>query len=133
MWKYWKLSVLLVCLSLQPCYSLSQEEVESLPTLSKSELIEIIMIYDHTLNQIETENEKSKILLNEREIDLTQRESRASEREASFQMRESLLVESLKIRKELERSNFWKGFGFGGISGLVVGGVAGGYIGNHLP
>jgi hypothetical protein len=124
----WNIFLLSLLLSSLPLYSLSQEEKEALPTLSKSELIEIIIIYDETLNQIEIENEKRILLLNEKEIDLSKREERASEREASFQMRESLLVESLKIRKELEKTKFWQGFGYGSLSGFVLGSIGGGFV-----
>lgn len=125
----WIIFLFIFYLSSVPLYSLSSEEKEALPDLSKSELIEIILIYDQTLNQIEIENEKRTMILNEREIDLSGRERRQSEREASFIMRESLLVESLKIRKELEKTKFWEGFGFGSLSGFVVGSIGGGFVG----
>jgi hypothetical protein len=127
-WIFLKLLVVLALSFSVPCYSLSPEEKADLPTLSKEELIEIILIYDQTLDQIESENLKKISLLNEREIDLNKREERASEREASFQMRESLLVESLKIRKELEKTKFWQGFGYGSLSGFVFGNISGGLV-----
>jgi hypothetical protein len=47
-------------------------------------------------------------------------------------MRESLLVESLKIRKEYGKTKFWQGFGYGSLAGLVVGNVSGGLVVNQF-
>ena len=117
---------LLFLVALAPfCYSLSEEEKQQLPDLSKNELIQIIMIYEKALNKIETEQNKKDQILNEREIELTKRENRQAEREASLVMRETLLAESLQIRKDLEKNRFWSGFAWGIGSGFVAGNLTG--------
>lgn len=130
--KYLKFLLPLAFLFSVPLFSLSQEEREALPDLSKAELIEIILIYDETLTKIEQETEKREQTLNEREIDLTKREERQSAREASSVVREQLLVESLKLQKEKANSDFWRGFGYGSLAGLFVGETSGIFIGSQF-
>lgn len=120
-------------------FSLSPEEKDALPAMSKEDLIKIILIYDETLNQIEIEKKKNdqilterKNLLDERETDLTARQSliesmenRAAEREASLIVREQIFQESLNLQKEITKAKFWNGFAIGAGSGFVVGGLSG--------
>lgn len=133
------LSVLLLLFSELSLFSLSEEERQALPEMSKEELIKIILIYDETLNQIDSENQKNEQLLNERkslidqrETDLNERESlivnrenRADEREASFQAREQLLAESLRLQRENAKAKFWNGFAIGSCVGFTIGGFSG--------
>lgn len=145
-WVKLKLFFFLLVVGFSPLFSLSSEEEARLQELSKEELIEIVMILDNSLTEIEKEmisqekiwNDK-ELLMNQREIDLNEREiliskekTRQEEREASFIMREQLLEESWEIQAEMVKAKFWDGFLWGGLSGIVVGGVGGGLVGSQF-
>jgi len=129
------LSFLLLLVVLQSlCYSLSSEELEVLPELTKEALIQIIIEYDNSLNKIEKEQqlqdtinkkeksyiEAEKLRLANEKILIENEKNRQIEQEASLTLREQMYQESLQIQKAEKRKNRTEGFGIGVVFTIAV-------------
>jgi len=97
--KYFVLVLLL--LSSVYCYSLSQDEINKLPTLTKGTLTLIILEYDQAL----TDLEKS---INDRETELNLKEKNLNLKEKELNQTEKLLIQqgelfqtSLEMQKQI--------------------------------
>lgn len=109
--------LLVISLGLSSLSSLTEEEIKILPTLSKTELIQIIMLYENQLNETEENLSERETSLSKREDLLNQREQSLIDNESHLRLRESLLAESFQIQKKIRTNNLI----YGGITGAVIG------------
>lgn len=136
----WHISILLwlvLFLVSLPLFSLTEEEKEALPELSKTELIEIILIYDQQMTDSENNwkqieqslNEREKLLesreseISETEKSLITREKSLNERESLIELQDQLLAESLQIQEEMRKGkviSFLEGFATGFVGGSIA-------------
>ena len=110
-----KLSLFLLVFSLVlgPLYSLSQEEKETLPLLSKQTLIEIILEYDRgltiaedALTSLQDSTEKERKILDEEKKALA--------------LQEEVFLTSLEMQKKISLKNKIIYCGIGLITGYII-------------